>query len=116
SCSRPPYYIRKFIEDIRKYLKIVKPAKFPFAFRRGGLIDLLISRDNRVAMRDKKNTGSSFRNIIDELLNLYGPPEPPGITDPLGMILLENVAYLVSDQRRAQAFSALRERVGLTPP
>jgi endonuclease-3 len=80
------------------------------------LIDLLICRDNRVAMRDKKNTGSSFRNIIDELLDFYGPPEPPGITDPLGMILLENVAYLVSDERRAQAFNALRERVGLTPP
>ena len=68
-------------------------------------------------MRDRKNTGSSsFRNIIDELLNFYGPPEPPGITDPLGMILFENVAYLLSDERRAQAFNALRERVGLTPP
>jgi len=32
------------------------------------------------------------------------------------MILLENVAYLVGDERRAQAFDALRERVGLTPP
>lgn len=74
---------------------------------------MLFCRDNRVAMRD---TGSSFRNILDELLNFYGPPEPPGITDPLGMILLENVAYLVSDERRAQAFNGLRERVGLTPP
>lgn len=63
-----------------------------------------------------RDTGSSFRNIIGELLNSYGPPEPPGITDPLGMILLENVAYLVGDERRAQAFDALRERVGLTPP
>jgi endonuclease III len=32
------------------------------------------------------------------------------------MILLENVAYLVSDEQRIRAFSALRERVGLTPP
>src|SRR6185369_2152660 len=63
-----------------------------------------------------RDTGSSFRNIIGELLNSYGPPEPPGITDPLGIILLENVAYLVGDERRAQAFDALRERVGLTPP
>jgi len=67
-------------------------------------------------MRDKKNTGSSFRNIIDGLRHLYGTPEPPGITDALGMILFENVAYLVSDERREQAFNALRERVGLTPP
>src|SRR5262249_2764911 len=48
--------------------------------------------------------------------NLYGRPEPPKVTDPLGMILLENIAYLVSDERREQAFDALRERVGLTPP
>lgn len=58
----------------------------------------------------------SFQKIIDELQNFYGPPESPKIADPLGMILLENVAYLLSDDRREQAFNALRERVGLTPP
>jgi endonuclease III len=58
----------------------------------------------------------SFQKIIDELEKLYGRPEPPGVADPLGMILLDNVAYLVSDDRREQAFNALRERVGLTPP
>lgn len=58
----------------------------------------------------------SFLRIIEELQNFYSPPEPPKITDPLGMILLENVAYLVSDERREQAFDTLRERVGLTPP
>jgi endonuclease III len=58
----------------------------------------------------------SFQNIINKLQDLYGRPEPPKITDPLGMILLENVAYLLSDERREQAFNALRERVGLTPP
>jgi endonuclease III len=57
-----------------------------------------------------------FQKIISELQDLYGPPEPPKVTDPLGMILLENVAYLQSDERREQAFNALRERVGLTPP
>jgi len=58
----------------------------------------------------------TFQKIIAELEKTYGSPEPPIITDLLGMILLENVAYLVSDERRAQAFDALRERVGLTPP
>jgi endonuclease III len=58
----------------------------------------------------------SFQKIIDELEKLYGRPEPPEVTDPLGMILLENIAYLLSDDRREQAFNALRERVGLTPP
>src|SRR5438874_13676838 len=58
----------------------------------------------------------SLQKIMDELEEFYGRPEPPNVTDPLGMILLENVAYLVSDDRREQAFNALRERVGLTPP
>jgi len=58
----------------------------------------------------------SFPKIISGLHDLYGRLEPPRITDPLGIILLENVAYLLSDDRREQAFNALRERVGLTPP
>jgi endonuclease III len=58
----------------------------------------------------------SFRKIIDRLRDFYGRPEPPRITDPLGIILLENVAYLLSDERREQAFNALRKRVGLSPP
>jgi endonuclease III len=58
----------------------------------------------------------TFTKIIDQLRRLYGNPHPPKVNDPLGMILLENVAYLVSDERREQAFDALREKVGLTPP
>lgn len=58
----------------------------------------------------------SFAKIIEELQDFYGKPEPPKVTDPLGLILLENVAYLVSDERREQAFNTLRERVGLSPP
>src|SRR6185369_2870649 len=57
-----------------------------------------------------------FTKTIDELKNFYGRPAPPKVNDPLGMILLENVAYLVSDERRERAFDALREKVGLTPP
>jgi endonuclease-3 len=58
----------------------------------------------------------SFQKLIDELRDFYGWPKPPRVTDPLGMILFENVAYLLSDEHREQAFDALRERVGLTPP
>ena len=58
----------------------------------------------------------SFQKIVVELKEYYGQPEPPKITGPLGMILLENVAYLVSDERREIAFDTLREKVGLTPP
>lgn len=61
-------------------------------------------------------SAKSFEKIIDELRRLYGQPASPVVTDPLGMILLENIAYLVSDERRIEAFGALRDRVGLTPP
>ena len=53
--------------------------------------------------------------VLDELEALYGRPPRLGVTDPLGLILLENVAYLLSDERRAAAFAALKRRVGLTP-
>ena len=56
-----------------------------------------------------------FQTIVDQLKAFYGSPKPPEVTDPLEMILLENVAYLVDDKQREQAFAALRERVGLSP-
>src|SRR5215510_9452320 len=62
------------------------------------------------------NARKPLTKIVKELEKYYGRPESPKVTDPLGMILLENVAYLVSDERREQAFNLLRERVGLTPP
>ncbi len=56
-----------------------------------------------------------LQKIIDDLVDFYGRSQPPKITEPFEMILLENVAYLVNDERREQAFNALRERVGLNP-
>lgn len=58
---------------------------------------------------------SPFQRIIAKLKGFYGAPRPPKTTDPFEMILLENVAYLVGDEQRAEAFDALRERVGLSP-
>ena len=45
----------------------------------------------------------------------YGKPGPPITTDPFELILLENVAYLVSDERREEAFTLLRKTVGTRP-
>lgn len=58
---------------------------------------------------------TNLERVLDQLEALYGRPPRPRVTDPLGMILLENVAYLLSDERRAAAFAALQRRVGLTP-
>jgi len=56
-----------------------------------------------------------LQEVIAELQAVYSEPEPPKLTDPMDMILWENVAYLVDDSRRDQALVALRECVGTTP-
>lgn len=61
----------------------------------------------------KGKTG--FEKAIDQLQAVYGRPKRPKVTDPLGLILLENVAYLLSDERRETAFKALQKRIGLEP-
>src|SRR5215831_6142091 len=57
----------------------------------------------------------SLAQIIARLAGFYGSPQPPITTDPFEIILWENVAYLVSDERRAQAFELLRRTAGTKP-
>ena len=57
----------------------------------------------------------SLSKIVSRLLKHYGQPKPPITTDPFELVLLENVAYLVSDERREEAFLALREHCGTKP-
>jgi endonuclease-3 len=56
-----------------------------------------------------------LRKIIARLTAHYGNPRPLITTDPFELVLLENVAYLVSDQRREAAFKTLREYSGTKP-
>src|SRR5262245_65604203 len=58
---------------------------------------------------------TAFQQIIAKLENVYGRPQAPRITDPVEMILFENVAYLVSDDQRKKAFDAMRDQIGLNP-
>lgn len=60
-------------------------------------------------------SGLSFIRIIKILEKFYGRPKPPRITDPLELILWENVAYLADDAKRAVAFAALKKKVGTRP-
>ena len=46
------------------------------------------------------------------LARLY-PPTPPAITEPLALIVWENVGYLISDDRRLSLFDELARQVGL---
>ena len=56
-----------------------------------------------------------LKTVVDSLLEEYGTPAVPPTTDPFELILYENVAYLVDDERRLQAFENLRRVVGLRP-
>jgi endonuclease-3 len=58
---------------------------------------------------------ASFQKIIADLEKLYGRPKPPKLTDPLEMILWENVIYLADDERREKAFQMLKQQVGTKP-
>lgn len=53
--------------------------------------------------------------IVGKLEKFYGRPRPPEITDPLELILFENVAYLANDEKRFAAFAALKKRIGTRP-
>jgi len=53
--------------------------------------------------------------IVANLEQRYGSPRQPITRDPFELILLENVAYLVSDERREKAFAALRRHAGEKP-
>jgi endonuclease III len=56
-----------------------------------------------------------FTVTIEKLKKFYGRPTPPKITDPLELILFENVAYLADDDKRSAAFTALKKKVGTRP-
>ena len=59
--------------------------------------------------------GPNLHKIITQLAAHYGKPKPPITTDPFELILLENVAYLVSDERREAAFKILHQQAGTKP-
>ncbi|MBZ5598517.1 MAG: hypothetical protein LAN83_09350 [Acidobacteriia bacterium] len=57
----------------------------------------------------------SFARVLKTLEKFYGHPKPPKITDPLELVLWENVAYLADDEKRAAAFAALKKNIGTHP-
>lgn len=60
-------------------------------------------------------TRASLQKIVSQLAAHYGKPKPPITADPFELVLLENVAYLVSDERREAAFKTLRKYAGTKP-
>jgi endonuclease-3 len=56
-----------------------------------------------------------FPQIIADLEAHYGKAAPSKTTDPLGLVIYENIAYLATDEKRQAAFDALKTKVGLKP-
>ncbi len=56
-----------------------------------------------------------LKKIIAKLSSHYKQTTAALPTDPFQIIIFENIGYLVDDERRALAFAALRDRVGLQP-
>ena len=57
----------------------------------------------------------TFSKLVNTLQQHYGAPAPPPSTDPLELIIWENIAYLASDKRRAEAFAILKRTIGTRP-
>ena len=57
----------------------------------------------------------NLQKIVSQFAKHYGKPGAPITTDPFELILLENIAYLVSDERREEAFAMLRKHAGTKP-
>jgi endonuclease III len=58
----------------------------------------------------------TFSKLVDKLQRHYGcPAPPPPSTDPFELIIWENIAYLASDKRRAEAFASLQQTIGTRP-
>jgi endonuclease III len=56
-----------------------------------------------------------FSRVLKLLGKFYGRPSPPRLSDPVEIILYENVAYLVDDEKRSAAFDALKKKIGTKP-
>ncbi|MGC1474233.1 MAG: hypothetical protein WA804_00195 [Terriglobales bacterium] len=56
-----------------------------------------------------------FSKLVDKLQQHHGAPAPPPSTDPLELVIWENIAYLASDKRRAEAFAILKRTIGTRP-
>lgn len=57
----------------------------------------------------------SYLALVANLESHYGKPPPLKTVDPLGLIIHENIGYLVNDEKGDAAFDALKTNVGLKP-
>jgi endonuclease-3 len=56
-----------------------------------------------------------LETLVEKLRVHYGAPKTPSSTAPFELILWENCAYLVDEERRAEAFARLKAKTRLDP-
>lgn len=56
-----------------------------------------------------------FWRLVGTLEKHYGRPRPSLARGPFELVLYENIAYLVSEDRREKAFRELKSRIGVRP-
>jgi endonuclease III len=54
---------------------------------------------------------ASLETIVTRLSKLYRPAEP--LTDPLAILVWENIGYLIDDARRTELFAEFTKKIGL---
>jgi len=58
---------------------------------------------------------ATLEAVLRALRKYYGKPRAPISSDPFKLVLWEQVAYLVPDVRRREAYTALAKSIGLAP-
>ena len=69
----------------------------------------------KASMGEDRKPTIAFSKLIDELQHHYGLPARPPSTDPLELIIWENIAYLANDEHRAATFDTLKRSIGTRP-
>ena len=76
---------------------------------------MMTTKATTATRSDPREPTITLSKLVDKLQQHYGSPAPPPLTDPLELVIWENIAYLASDERRAAAFAALKRDIGTRP-
>ena len=75
----------------------------------------MMTRPTTATLNEHGKPTITFSKLVEKLQQHYGAPAPPPSTDPLELVIWENIAYLASDKRRAEAFAILKRTIGTRP-
>ena len=76
---------------------------------------MMTTKATTATRSEHSNPTITFSKLVDKLQQHYGAPAPPPSTDPLELIIWENIAYLANDKGRAEAFAILKRTIGTRP-